>query len=327
MKRREFLGALTLSAALWPCKALAQVLPKRALIGFLGSSSEKAGARYFSGFPLGMRELGYVSGRDYVSENRYANDDLTRLPSLAEELVRLRPDVIVTGTTPAALAAKKATASVPIVGINMTDPVGFGLVTSEAHPGTNVTGILFRLEGLTGKQLEIALDLMPKASTIGLMVNVNNPSNVLQRRETEVAAAKLGVVLIPLEIRAGADIGPAFQRLVRERASGAFIVGDPLFLGVRRQIAAYALASRLPTMFVFREHTEDGGLISYGIDLHANFRRAAYFVDRILKGQKPADLPVEFPTKLELVINLATAKALGLDVPATLLARADEVIE
>jgi len=274
-----------------------------------------------------MRELGYLEGRDYGLEDRYADGDGSRLPLLAEELVRLKPDVILVGTTPGALAAKQATASIPIVGINMTDPVGFGLIASEARPGTNVTGVLYRLEGMAGKQMEIALDLMPGTSKMGVLVDVTNPSNMLQLREVEAAAGKLAVSIAPVNIRTADEISAAIQAFVRERASIVIVLAAAMFVNARRQIATFALASHLPTIYNFREHVEDGGLISYGVDLRQNFRRAAYFVDKILKGAKPADLPIEFPTKVELVVNVTTAKAIGLTIPPTLLGRADEVIE
>jgi putative ABC transport system substrate-binding protein len=274
-----------------------------------------------------MQDFGYVEGRDYEVENRYADSDASRLPLLAEELVRLKPDVIVASTTNGALATKQATASIPIVGVNLTNPVGFGLIVSEAHPGTNVTGILFRLEGLTAKQVEIALDLMPGASNMGILVDVDNPANMLQRREVESAAGKLGVSITAADVRTVEEAGAAIQTLVRERASIVVVLASAMLLNARRQIASFALASRLPTVFNFREHVEDGGLISYGIDLRQNYRRGAYFVDRILKGEKPGELPIEFPTKVELVVNATTAKAIGLTIPPTLLARADEVIE
>jgi len=327
MKRREFITLLGGAAVAWPCNGLAQSRPKRPLIGFLGASSKAAGARYYSSFPLGMRELGHSEGRDYGLEERYADGDVSRLPLLAEELVRLKPDAILVATTPGALAAKQATSSIPIVGVNMTDPVGFGLVTSEARPGTNVTGVLFRLEGLTEKQVEIALDLMPAATKMGILVDVNNPSNMLQRREVEAAAGKLGVSTVTVDVRTVDEISGAIQTFVREGANIVIVLASAMFVNARRQIATFALVSRLPTVYNFREHIEDGGLISYGIDNRQNFRRAAYFVDRILKGEKPGDLPVEFPTKVELVVNVTTAKAIGLTIPPTLLARADEVIE
>ncbi len=327
MKRREFITLLGGTAASWPCNGLAQSPPKRPLIGFLGASSKSAGARYYGGFPLGMRELGYLEGRDYGFEDRYGDGDASRLPFLVEELVRLKPDVIVAATTPGALAAKQATASIPIIGVNLTDPVNFGLVTSEARPGTNVSGVLFRLEGMTEKQVEIALDLMPGASKIGILVDVNNPSNMLQRREVEAAAEKSAVSIMAVDVRTADEIGAAIQTFVHERASIVIVLGEAVFVNARWRIAAFALASRLPTVYNFREHVEDGGLISYGVDLRQNFRRAAYFVDRVLKGAKPGDLPAEFPTKVELVVNVTTAKAIGLTIPPALLARADEVIE
>ena len=327
MRRRAFLGTLAASVALWPRNVLPQTPPRRALIGFLGVSPKTTIARYYSAFPLGMRELGYVEGRDYAIEERYADGDFAPLPRLAQELVRLNPDVIVAGSTPSTLAAKQATAGIPIVGLLLTDPVGLGLVASEARPGTNVTGILVRVEGLLGKHLEIARDLVPGASKIGALVDTSNPTNVIQGREAQAAAAKLGVSWAPIDVRTADQIGPAFQTFVRERADIVIVFTDAVFNTARRQIAAFALASRLPTVYSDRDTVEVGGLISYGVNRYEIFRRAAYYVDRILKGEKPADLPVEFPTKLEMVINLATAKALGITVPATLLAQAADVIE
>jgi putative ABC transport system substrate-binding protein len=326
MKRRQFITLLGGAAAAWPCNGMAQSPPKRPLIGFLGASSKAAGERYYGGFPLGMRELGYLEGRDYGVEGRYADGDASRLPLLAEELVRLKPDVIVAATTPGALAAKQATATIPIVGVNLIDPVGFGLIASEARPGTNVTGILFRLEGLTGKQMEIALDFVPGASKMGILSDVANPGTMLQRREVEAAAEKLGVSMAAVDVHTVDEIGAAIQTFVRERASIVVVLASARFVNARRRIAAFALASRLATVYNFREHV-DGGLVGYGVDLRQNFRRAAYFVDRVLKGAKPVDLPVEFPTKVELVVNATTAKAIGVTIPPALLARADEVIE
>jgi putative tryptophan/tyrosine transport system substrate-binding protein len=327
VNRRTFITLISGGAAAWPCNGLAQSPPKRPLIGFLGAASKARAARYYDGFALGMRELGYLEGRDYGFEDRYADGDASRLPSLVEEMVRLKPDVIVTAATPATLAARRATAGIPIVGVNLTDPVGFGLVKSEARPGTNVTGVLFRLEGLTGKQVEIALDLVPRVGNMGILVDVNNPSNMLQRHEVDAAAGKSGMSITAVDVRTADEIGAAIQTFVREHASIVIVLASAMFIDARRQIASFALASRLPTVFNFREHVEDGGLISYGIELRQNYRRAAYFVDRILKGEKPGDLPVEFPTKVELVVNVTTAKAIGIDVPLSVLARADEVIE
>jgi putative ABC transport system substrate-binding protein len=332
MRRRDFIEGIAALSAAWPLTARAQQQPlptlsKRPLIGFLGTSPKAVGGRYFEGFPQGMSEFGYVAGRDYAFEDRYANSDLARLAALAEELVRLKPDVLVVAPTAAALAMKKATSSIPIVAVALTDPVGLGLVISEAHPGTNLTGILSRVAGLPGKQFEVALDVMPGAAKVGALVNDIDPSGLIQRRELEAAAAKIGVILAPVDIRGSQEIGPAFQTFVKEGATLVIVLGTAMLLTMRRQIAAFGLAMRMPTVGGFREQVEDGGLISYGTNLREIFRRAAYFVDRILKGTKPADLPVEFPTKVELSINLATAKALGLTIPDKLLAIADEVIE
>lgn len=326
MRRREFNRLLGGATIAWPISARAQqaAMP---VIGFLGSSSKADTQQYISGFLRGMGELGYVEERSYAMQQRYAEGDLSRLPLLVQELLRLQPQVIVADSTPGTLAAKKATSDVPIVGLNMTDPVGLGLVASEAHPGTNVTGTLIRVEGLAGKLLEMARDLVPGGKKIGCLVNSSNPSNVVQRREAESVAAKLGVSFAPIEVRTSDELGPAFESFVDGGAKIVVVLTNALFITARRQIAAFALASRLPTIYTRRDFVEDGGLISYGISQRETYHRAAYYVDRILKGQKPADLPIEFATRLELVINAATAKAIGLVVPPTLIARADEVIE
>jgi putative tryptophan/tyrosine transport system substrate-binding protein len=326
-RRREFLSAIAASAALWPRTSAAQTHPKRPVIGFLTPGTKATGRGFFDSFFQGMRELGYLERRDYGVEERFAEGNLGRLQSLAEELIRLRPDVIVAGASVAALAVKKATSSIPIVGANLTDPVRMGLAASESHPGTNVTGTLIRLEGLTGKQLEIARELVPAATKAGIMVNPTNPNRFIHTRELETAAAKLGVSLAKADVRSTGDVEAAFQDFVRAGVEIAVVASDATFIAARRSIATFALATRIPTAFAHREHVEVGGLVSYGINLSMNYRRAAYYVDKILKGDKPANLPFEFPAKLELVLNTATAKALGLTIPPTLLARADEVLE
>ena len=312
MSRRGFIGLLLASVALGPFDVSAQALPKRPTVGFLAGGSKAANRQFYDSVPQGLRDLGYIEGRDYALADRYADGDLARLPALAQELVRLVPDVIVAAPGAAVLVARQATASIPIVGVNMYDPVGMGLVANEARPGSNVTGVLVRVPGQAGKQLEIARDAVAGAGKIGVLGNLGEASNVLQWRETELAAAKSGVALSLVEVRDADEIGPAFAKLASERASIVIVLGQVTFVTMRRQIAAFALAARLPTVYSFREHVEVGGLVSYGINLRANYRRAAFYVDRILKGEKPADLPVEFPTKVELVVNLATAKALGL---------------
>ena len=325
MRRREFITYLS-GVAAWPLAVRAQQAA-RPLIVFLAAGSKAANTRYYSGFPQGMRELGHLENRDYIFEPRYADGDAARLPTLAKELLQLKPNIILAGPTVAVVAAKRATDTIPIVGINVTNPVELGLVTSEARPGTNVTGILTRVEGLSAKQLEVAHDLLPGAAKIGLLIHAGDPANAVQQGEIEAAAAKLKLNFTSVQVPAADALEEAFKTFARERVGLVVVSGDAMFLAARRQIAAFALAARLPTICNFREHVEDGGLISYGINLRENYRRGAYFVDRILKGDKPGDLPIEFPTKVELVINVAIAKALHLTIPPTLLARADEVIE
>ena len=295
MRRREFIITLVGGAAsTWPFAASAQAPLRRPLIGFLAAGSKPETEQYYSGFLQGMHEFGYVDDRDYAVEVRYADGDSNRLLELAQELLHREPDAIVADSTPGTLAAKHATASVPIVGINMTNPVGLGLVESEARPGTNVTGTLIRVQGLAGKLLEIALDLVPGVNKIGARVNPGNPSNAVQRREAESAAAKLGVSFAPIEVRTADELGPAFQTFVRDGANTVIVFTDALLINARRQIAAYALASRLPSIYSRRDFVEDGGLLSYGISQRETHHRAAYYVARILKGAKPADLPIEF---------------------------------
>ena len=325
MRRREFV-LLTGGAAAWPVTAVSQTTSSKPLIGFLGAGSKTTSGRFYDGFFQGMQELGYQLGRDYRFEDRYADGNLGRLPSLAQELVLLKPDVIVTGTSMGALAAKQSTGSIPIVAITVTDPVGMGLVASEAHPNTNVTGTLIRLAGMTGKQLEIGLDLVPGAKQVGVLINPKNSASMVQRQELKSATSQ-DVNFAILQASNSDELTSAFQQFGRDRVDFVLIASDVTYVAVRRLIAALALVARLPTVFNLREHVEAGGLVSYGTDLRENFRRAAYFVDRILKGDKAADLPIEFLPKVELVINLASAKALGLKVPQTILSRADEVLE
>ena len=330
MRRRNFITLLGGAAVAWPCNGWAQSPPKRPLIGFLGASSKTASARYYSSFAIGMRELGYLEGRDYGFEDRYANGDVSRMPSLAEELVGLKPDVIVASATAGALAAKQASTSIPIVGVNLTDPVNFGLVVSEARPGTNVTGILFRLEGMAGKQVEIALDLMPGTSKVGILVDVDNPSNAGQLREVRDLLAAAAIIGLKVEVlKAGTDseIDAAFASAVHARTGALLVEADPLFITRIERLVALAARHGIPTMYSFREYVVAGGLISYGTSLIEDWRQIGLYTGRILKGEKPADLPVIQATKIQLIINLKTAKTLGLEVPATLLALADEVIE
>jgi putative ABC transport system substrate-binding protein len=331
MKRREFgtlfSGAFAAGLALRPFTMFAQTSVKRRLVACLVGGSRAATERYFGGFSQGMREFGYVEGRDYSFEVRYAEGDQARSSMLAEELVHLTPDVILAGTMAGTIALKKLTDTIPIVSESLVDPVAFGLAASHARPGGNVTGVLLTVENLPSKQLALAVEMVPGVNKIGLLVNRSNPSHPFLRPDMDVAAKTLGVELVVLEIQLPDDLLAAFHSFARDNMKIVFLLHDAMFLNERKRITLFAMAARLPTMFGSRENVEDGGLMSYGIDLRESWRRTAAFVDKIFKGAKPEDLPIEFPTKLELVINLTVAKALGLIVPSTLIARADEVIE
>ena len=327
MRRREFITLLGGAAAAWPLVARAQTAVKRPLIAFLQSGSKETTAFWASAFSEGMRALGYVEGQSYDIVYRFANEDFARLPALAEELVQLKPDVIVASVAASALAAKRATQSIPIITPILADPVKLGLVASYARPGGNVTGIMTLVEGLSGKQVDIALELIPAATKLGVLFNTTNPTNMAQRQEIEAAGAAKGIKVVAAEARTKGDLDPAFTSLITASVEAVIVVRDTMLLGERVRIAELAAAAHLPTVSSIDEEVKAGGLIAYGVSIPANVRRAAYFVDKILKGAKASDLPVEFPTKVELVINLKTAKALGISIPPTLLARADEVIE
>jgi len=327
MRRRDFIGLLGGAVALRPLAAFAQGSWTRPLIVIsVGGSKARAGW-YFGGFLQGMRELGFAEGVDYGLEVRYANGRFDSIPAQMDELVRLKPDIIVSGTMAAALAAKKLTNTVPIVSVTLVDPIGFGMAASQARPGGNVTGVMLMVEDLPTKLLELALETVPGANSIGLLVNPTNPIHPGLQRSLEVAARAHGVELVVSEASTLDDLYAALQRLARGRVKIVLILQDTMFLNERKRIALFAMAQRLPTIFGFREGVEEGALISYGVNLRESWRRAASFVDKILRGAKPGDLPIEFPTKLELLINLITAKALELTIPPTLLTRADEVIE
>ena len=297
------------------------------MVGCVVAGSKTGTERVFGGFLQGMRDLGYVEGQNWILEGRYADGDQTRVQSLAEELVRIKPDVLVSGAAAGVIAFKKFTDTIPIVSPILVDPVGFGLARSHARPAGSVTGVLLTVEDLPSKQLALAVEMIPNARKVGLLVNPGNPTHEAQRPNLEAAAVTLGIELVTLQTRIPDDLHAAFDKLTRERVAMVLVLPDGLSLNERKRIALLAMAARLPSMFGLRENVEDGGLMSYGIDLRESWRRTAAFVDKILKGTKPGDLPIEFPTKLELVINLTAAKVLGLTVPPTLLARADEVIE
>jgi putative ABC transport system substrate-binding protein len=321
--RREFLATLGGAAATWPLAARAQ--QKLPTIGYLGTAAAAAWAPWTAAFVQRLHELGWTDGRTVTIQYRWAEGRADRSAELAAELARLKVDVIVTGGN-AALAAKQASSAVPIVFALVDDPVGMGLVASLARPGGNVTGLAMQSTDLVGKRLALLREVIPDLRRLAIMANVEYPFAALEMAEAQTAAGTLGLDAAVFEIRRAEDIAPAFEAL-KDRADALYVVGDALVATHRIQINALALTGRLPTTHVVREFAEAGGLMSYGPNLPDLFRRAADYVDKILRGAKPADIPVEQPTKFELVINLKTAKALGLEVPPALLARADEVIE
>ncbi|MGZ3352822.1 MAG: ABC transporter substrate-binding protein [Xanthobacteraceae bacterium] len=326
LKRREFIALLGGGAVVWPLQASAQQ-SSLALIGLLNAGAATTLKREIDAFCDGLRNLGYIEGRNIRFEYRFADGYLDRLPTLAAELVRLNPNVVVSSPVPANLAIARLTSTIPIVMASGADPVGFGLVKSLSHPGGNVTGLTNFAEELASKQIDLMRELLPGLARLAALVNVANPLHVPQWRETQAAAAQAAIALVPFELRSPDQLEEAFARFARERADALIVPPDVTFTTHRRRIANLALGARLPTIFFVRQSVEDGGLMSYGPNQVENYRRAATYVDKILKGAKPQDLPIERPTNFDLIINLTTAKALGLDVPATLLARADEVIE
>jgi putative tryptophan/tyrosine transport system substrate-binding protein len=323
--RREFIGLLG-GAATWPLAARAQQPARLPIIGFLGAATSSARSQWVAAFVQRLHELGWIEGRTVAIEYRWGEGRSERYAEIAAEFVRLKVDVIATYATPPAIAAKKATAVIPIVSALMGDPVGAGLVASLARPGGNVTGLSNQSPDTAGKQVELLREVVPGLRRFAVLANIGNPVSGLEMGEIHAAAKALGLDVVTLEIRRGEDIAPAFETL-KGRAQALYVAGDPLMITNRVRINTLALGARLPTVYNQREYVEAGGLMSYGPNFPDLFRRAGDYVDKILRGAKPADIPVEQPTKFDLVINLTTAKTLGLDVATTLLARADEVIE
>jgi putative ABC transport system substrate-binding protein len=325
MKRREFITLLS-GAATWPLVARAQQPVKLPTIGFLGANTPSVQGRWIAAFVQRLRELGWVEGRNVAIEYRWAETRFERSPEIIAEFVRLKVDVIVTHATANILAAKQGTSVIPIVFAAVGDPVGIGVVDSLARPGGNITGLSNQFTDAAGKRVELLREVVPGLRRLAILANVGIANAALEIGEIEAAARTIGLEVATSEIRKAEDIAPAFVAL-KGRAEALYVFGEPLANTNRARISALALDARLPTMAGFREIVDAGGLISYGANLTDQFRRAADFVDKILRGTKPGDMPVVQPTKFELVINLNTAKALGLEVPPTLLARADEVIE
>ena len=323
MRRRDFVTLVSGGVAAWPLRALAQGADKIWRMGFIAQGYEK----FYDALFEGLRELGYAEGRNLIVERRYAEGRAERFPEFAAEMVRLKVDIIVVSTTPAALAVKNATTTIPVVFPNAISPVESGVVASLAHPGGNVTGGAAQTAILSTKRLAILKEVVPGLSRGAVLWNAANPALAYPWRQTQSAAGELGVALQSIEVRDPKDIESAFAMMTQDHFDALIVLQDALTLQHRREIIDFAIEKRLPGMFVAKEWVVAGGLMSYGESLPDMYRRGAYFVDKILKGAKPADLPVEQVTKFELVLNLKTAKAMGLVIPATFLATADDVIE
>jgi putative ABC transport system substrate-binding protein len=323
MRRRDFI--LTVGgAAAWPLAASAQ--QKLPTIGFVGAGTPSTYAPWVTAFVQRLRELGWVEGRTVAIEFRWAEGRGARYAEIAAEFVQLKVDAILTIGTPATLAAKQVTSVVPVVFVAVNDPVALGVVASLARPGGNVTGLSNQQHDVAGKRLELLREVIPNLRRLAILMNPANSGGALEMKDVQALAGTVGVETVTLQIRQAEEIGPAMESL-KNRADALYFASDPLFNSNRIRINTVVLGLRLPTIYAFREYIEAGGLMSYGANFPALFRRGAEFVDKILHGAKPADIPVEQPTKFDLVINLTTAKALGLTIPEQLLARADEVIE
>jgi putative tryptophan/tyrosine transport system substrate-binding protein len=325
MRRREFIALLGGAAAAWPLVARAQQRGKLPTIGFLGPASASAMRPWIDAFVARLRELGWVEGRTVAIEVRWAEGHSERFAEVAAEFIRLKVDVIVTTGT-AVPILKQATSVIPIVFAISNDPLGSGIVASLSKPGGNATGLSQLATDLAGKRLELLREMLPSLSRVAALGNAGNPTTAPEMLEVQIAARTLGFQIVTSEIRRAEEI-PAVIEALKDRADALYLQSDPLMNTNRVQINTLALNARLPTFSGIRDYVEAGGLMSYGPNFPDLFRRAAEFVDKILRGAKPADLPVEQPTRFDLVVNLKTAKALGLTVPDSLLGRADEVIE
>jgi putative ABC transport system substrate-binding protein len=323
MGRRRFL--LTLLGSVLAAPRVTEALQAGKIIYRVGILGIRG--RFWESFKQGLRELGYLEGRNLVLEERYSEGGEERFRPLAVELLALKLDVLATSSTPATVAAKRATQTTPIVMATVLDPVGAGLVASLARPGGNITGLSEASDELSGKRLQLLNEAIPTASRIAVLFDPTHPLQELELRRTQTAAEGLGVTLHPIAGRRPSEFEIAFSKMTERRAQALIVIPGNLAFIHRADIVQFAIRNRLPAMYGWRDGAEVGALMSYGINFDHQFRRAATYVDRILKGTKPADLPVEQPTKFELVVNLKTAKALGLTIPPSLLARADQVIE
>src|SRR5262249_14646435 len=327
MRRREFITLLGTAAVAWPFGAIAQSSPKRPLVAWVGAATPQLSKHLVDNFLRGMDELGYIEGRNFDMVYRFTDGYQDRLPALPEEVIRLKPDVILAPAIISAFAARNATSTIPIVSPGLADAVGLGLIASRARPGGNVTGLEPYVEGLPAKQMELAREIVPGATTVGLLTDVRDQKVIPQVQELEDAGRALEVKVVKANANRPEDIDGALQVLANKPVEVVIVLQTSMLVSESQRLAALALAKKLPTVYGYREHVVAGGLISYGVDLRWTFHRSAAFVDKILRGAAPGDLPVEFPPKIWLAVNFKTARALGITVPQTLLVRADEVIE
>jgi putative ABC transport system substrate-binding protein len=325
MKRREFITLLGGAAVAWPLAARAQ--PKIPRVGFMGNSTAALEANLVGSFRDGLRELGYEEGRNIIIEYRWADGKYERFPALVAELIAAKVDVIVTAGTPAALAVKKATTTIPLVMVAVGDPVGTDLVPSLARPGGNLTGLSSIAPDLEGKRLDLLREVVPTLSHVAMFINSINPFHVASMRQALAAAQAMGIRLQQHDIRKSEDLDDAFAAIRKDRPDALLILADRVFLHNRERLMDFTKEQRLPNINAYTELVEVGGLMSYGPSYEDMHKRAAIYVDKIIKGAKPADLPIEQPSKFTFVINLKTAKALGVTVPPSLLTLADKVIE
>ena len=328
IQNRKWAGFFAIAVALMVCgaRAEAQQPKKVARIGYIGGSSGSSSSASMKAFRQGLRDLGYVEGKNIVIEYRHAEEKLDRLPGLASELVRLKVDAIVTGGPTVTRAVKEASVTIPIIMVQDPDPVENGFVASLARPGGNITGLSSLTANLSGKRLELLKEILPKLSRMAVFETSTNTGNAQQLKETEVVAAAFGVKLQHLDILGPKDIGSGFRAAIKERADAVLVLNSAVVSSHRKQIADLAVKSRLTVTYPRSEYVEDGGLMSYGVSFTDLNRRAATYVDKILKGAQPADLPVEQPKKFEFIVNLNAAKQIALSIPPNVLARADRVI-
>ena len=325
--RRKLIVALGAGALAAPFRIRGQQVKKSVVVGILGVQDQPSAEPVLSAFRQGLQELGYVEGKNLTLQLRFADGKLERVPGLATELVSLKVDIIVSFGTVTTIALQKATSTIPIVMANTLDPVGNGLVKTLARPGGNITGLSSLGGDIGGKHLEMLLRVAPKLSRVAVLLNPGNPSNPLVLKSVQSAALKTSAKILPLEARTAPELENAFSAMTQGKAGAVIVARDGFFIRQARQITELALKNRLPSISEQAEYAEAGGLMSYGVNLAEQFRRLATYVDRILNGAKPAELPVEQPTKFELIINLKTAKDLGLKIPQSILIRADRVIE